>query len=84
MISQYITRRTPRFGFGLCGLLLGWLMFAAAPVRALDQDAAVRLCREWLTSQNPAERQRLMSRLAWYDGQIEPVLRALTPRVIGP
>ena len=54
---------------------------------AIEQDTAVKLCGEYLTSENRAVRQGLLLRLAAYEGEIEPVLRSLakqSPRAVTP
>ena len=43
---------------------------------ALDQDAAVKLCRQYVASQSGAERRQLLGQLADYQGELEPVLGA--------
>jgi predicted esterase len=47
---------------------------------ALDHDAAVKLCREYLASENQAERQELLVRLTSYEGEIDAVLQSLGKR----
>ena len=50
----------------------------------MDQDAAVKLCREYLASENRTERQELLARLAGYEGEIDPVLQSLGKHTYQP
>lgn len=57
------------------------LTWSAAPEpRALDFDAAVAACREFLAANEEGEgdREKLLSRLDGYAGDIEPVIAALS------
>ena len=56
----------------------------APRTRAMDQDAAAKLCRRYLASESPVERQALLARLAGYEGEIDPVLQLLAQRVYPP
>ena len=68
-----------------CGIVLAILGLAGAShAYAPDRDAAIRLCREYLASENRAERQGLLARLTAYQGEIEPVLRSLSNRAYQP
>lgn len=68
------------------------ILLLAGPARAdppepdaLDFDAAVTLCRDYLAAEEEDEREQLLSQLAGYAGDIEPVVRELSeqphPRV---
>ena len=65
------------------GTLVYWTLFALVGLVcvpstwALDQNAAVKLCRAYLTSESRAERQNLLARLVGYEGEIDPVLQSL-------
>jgi pimeloyl-ACP methyl ester carboxylesterase len=54
------------------------LFWPAARSWALEQESAVQLCREYLASESGEDRQAIALRLAEYDGEIEPLLRALS------
>lgn len=47
---------------------------------ALDQNAAVKLCRKYLASEDRTERRELSRQLAGYEGEIDPVLQSLDQR----
>ena len=68
---------------GLCWRSWDWPAYPAVPW-ALDQIAAVKLCREYLASENRAERQALLARLAAYEGEIDPVLQSLGRQTYQP
>ena len=52
--------------------------------RALDRDAAVKLCRKYLDGKIRAERQQLLERLSGYEGDIDAVLQSLAKQTYQP
>lgn len=58
------------------------LISLAAPVATygMDRAEAVKLAREYLASDDEDDRRELADQLGEYDGEIEPVLRALRAR----
>ena len=74
-----------RHGPAVYGTVLAIVGLVCVPrIWALDENAAVKLCREYLASDNPAERQGLLARLAHYEGEIDPVLQSLGKRTYRP
>src|SRR5204863_5353650 len=81
-------RRTQRNCRRLCRCLANrWAMPIVALLvavawpggaRAMDQDRAVKLAREFLASDDGDKREQLSARLAGYDGDIQPVLQKLS------
>jgi predicted esterase len=51
---------------------------------ALDRDAALAVCREYLRSDSRSERQELLARLSGYKGEIDAVLQLLSKRAYRP
>jgi predicted esterase len=54
------------------------LMACSTRAAILNQDDAVRLGRQYLTSHDPQECRRLAAELARYEGHIEPILKRLS------
>jgi poly(3-hydroxybutyrate) depolymerase len=59
-------------------------LLCPAAVRALDQEAAVKLGREYLASPSRAERRKIEVQLRDYTGDIEPVLAKLGAQTYRP
>jgi len=59
-------------------------LFCVPPAWALDQDAAVKLCREYLASESRTERQSLLARLNDYEHEIDLVLQSLSQQTYQP
>jgi pimeloyl-ACP methyl ester carboxylesterase len=68
--------------YGVVFTILG--LICAPRAWAMDQVAAVNLCREYLASEDRTVRQRLLARLADYEGDIEPVLQSLAAHAYQP
>jgi len=88
--AQGTTHANQQQGNGSLGPLAYRAVFAvlgllcAPHAWALDQDAAVKLCREYLASESRAEGQRRLVRLANYEHEIDPVLQTLRGQVHQP
>ena len=69
----------------VCGIVFAIVGSACLPcARALDQNAAVSLCREYFASEDRTERQKLLTRLAGYEGEMDPVLQSLAKHTYQP
>jgi predicted esterase len=66
------------------GLVIIATLGHPARTHAIDQPQAIKLSRQYLATEDKAERAKLTEKLAEYRGEIQPVLAALSSREFEP